>query len=177
MDLRKYIGIPFRDHGRGFDGCDCWGLCMLAYREELGLALPDLGDAYSEAYARGEVDATVRRTVAEPWNLDVTGGPYLPLDVLIFSRGGEDCHVGLWVATDEMLHVIEGIDACLERFDSARWKRKLSRVIRHRQRITNNAGLPSITGAKITEAEGSRVYVRLFNDRRVFHRPPPFALH
>ena len=135
MDLRKYIGIPFRDHGRGFDGCDCWGLCMLAYREELGLALPDLGDAYSEAYARGEVDATVRRTVAEPWNLVVTGGPYLPLDVLIFSRGGEDSHVGLWVAPGEILHVIEGIDACLERFDSARWKRKLSRVIRHRQRI------------------------------------------
>lgn len=28
-------------------------------------------------------------------------------------------------------------------------------------------------GAKITEAEGSRVCVRLFNDRRVFHRPHP----
>ena len=28
-------------------------------------------------------------------------------------------------------------------------------------------------GAEITEAEGSRQCVRLFNDRRVFHRPPP----
>ncbi|RRD71231.1 MULTISPECIES: type II toxin-antitoxin system HicA family toxin [unclassified Desulfovibrio] len=28
-------------------------------------------------------------------------------------------------------------------------------------------------GAKITEAEGSRLCVRLFNDRRVFHRPHP----
>ena len=28
-------------------------------------------------------------------------------------------------------------------------------------------------GAEITEAEGSRVCVRLFNDRRVFHRPHP----
>lgn len=28
-------------------------------------------------------------------------------------------------------------------------------------------------GAKLTEAEGSRVCVRLFNDRRVFHRPHP----
>jgi hypothetical protein len=28
-------------------------------------------------------------------------------------------------------------------------------------------------GASISEAEGSRVLVRLFNDRRVFHRPHP----
>lgn len=28
-------------------------------------------------------------------------------------------------------------------------------------------------GAEITEAEGSRLCVRLFNDRRVFHRPHP----
>jgi len=28
-------------------------------------------------------------------------------------------------------------------------------------------------GADISEAEGSRVCVRLFNDRRVFHRPHP----
>ena len=28
-------------------------------------------------------------------------------------------------------------------------------------------------GAESTEAEGSRVCVRLFNDRRVFHRPHP----
>lgn len=28
-------------------------------------------------------------------------------------------------------------------------------------------------GAKITEAEGSRICVRLFSDRRVFHRPHP----
>ena len=28
-------------------------------------------------------------------------------------------------------------------------------------------------GAEITEAEGSRRCVRLFNDRRVFHRPHP----
>jgi len=28
-------------------------------------------------------------------------------------------------------------------------------------------------GAEITEREGSRIGVRLFNDRRVFHRPHP----
>ena len=28
-------------------------------------------------------------------------------------------------------------------------------------------------GAELSEAEGSRICVRLFNDRRVFHRPHP----
>lgn len=28
-------------------------------------------------------------------------------------------------------------------------------------------------GGQVTEREGSRVLVRLFNDRRVFHRPHP----
>lgn len=28
-------------------------------------------------------------------------------------------------------------------------------------------------GAEVSEAEGSRVCVKLFNDRRVFHRPHP----
>ncbi|MBD5646913.1 MAG: type II toxin-antitoxin system HicA family toxin [Desulfovibrio sp.] len=31
-------------------------------------------------------------------------------------------------------------------------------------------------GAEISEAEGSRVCVRLFEDRRVFHRPHPSTM-
>ena len=31
----------------------------------------------------------------------------------------------------------------------------------------------TMLGAEISEAEGSRVCVRLFEDRRVFHRPHP----
>jgi hypothetical protein len=34
-------------------------------------------------------------------------------------------------------------------------------------------GLLSELGAKLDEAQGSRVAVRLFGDRRVFHRPHP----
>jgi hypothetical protein len=32
-----------------------------------------------------------------------------------------------------------------------------------------------VLGAEISEAEGSRICVRLFGDRRVFHRPHPFT--
>lgn len=40
-------------------------------------------------------------------------------------------------------------------------------------RWTDIEALFSALGAQVTEAEGSRVCVRLFGDRRVFHRPHP----
>lgn len=132
MNLSQYIGIPFLDHGRDREGCDCWGLCKLVYKEVLGVDLPDLGDSYSEAYARGEVDTTVAATVGQEWNEDVTTQPWKPLDVMIFTRAGVECHVGLYVRPGEMLHVIEGTAAAYERYDTMKWKRRLSRVVRWR---------------------------------------------
>jgi hypothetical protein len=38
---------------------------------------------------------------------------------------------------------------------------------------TDIEALLKALGAEFSEAEGSRVCVRLFNDRRVFHRPHP----
>ena len=129
--LQKYLGIPFCDHGRGILGCDCWGLVHLVYREELGIILPDLGDLYGNAYARPEVDATVNSATAESWNVDVTTKERRPFDVLTFLRGGIETHVGLWVADNTMLHVMDGMCAAFERYDTAKWSRRFSRALRH----------------------------------------------
>ncbi len=131
MNLQRYIGIPFKDHGRDFSGCDCWGLVCLVYREELGIYLPDLGDGYGDAYAREEVNSTTKNATAENWNLDVTDRERRLLDVLTFTRGGIETHVGMWVADGEMLHIIDGTCAAIERYDTVRWKRRFSRALRH----------------------------------------------
>lgn len=134
MNLRHYIGIPFEDHGRRHDGCDCYGLVQLVYREQLGITLPDLGDRYSDAYARGEVNEVVTDELAKDWNFDVTTGPWKPLDIMIFSRAGGDHHVGLYIRPGEMLHIVDGAMSAFERYDTAKWKFRLSRVIRHVER-------------------------------------------
>jgi len=131
MDIRRYIGIPFKDHGCGFDGCDCYGLVRLAYLHELDIRLPFLGDMYLSAFERPGVGYTVRKVMADGWAVDVSDRLPLPLDVMVFRRGGIECHVGLWVDAFSMLHVIDGSDCCLERFDTYRWARMYSRRLRH----------------------------------------------
>lgn len=139
MDLKKYIGIPFRDHGCGYDGCDCYGLVRLVYARELGIELPHLGDQYSNAFARGEIGPLPAATVAEGWAVDVTDLEPEQFDVLVFSRGGLDYHVGLFMYGETMLHCVDGTDSCLEKWCGIRWHRQLSRRLRHVSRMKVNA--------------------------------------
>jgi len=130
MDLKKYTGIPFKDGGRGFDGLDCWGLACLVWKEERGIILPDLGDEYSSAFARKEVGGLFGANMGKNWNRDVTNEPRQELDGLVFTLGGVEIHVGLWVAPGEMLHVMRGMDTAIERYNVMKWKSRLSRILR-----------------------------------------------
>lgn len=131
MGYEQYVGLPFLDHGRTRAGVDCWGLALLVYKEQLGILLPDLGSFYSNTDVRKEIQVAVEDTVAQSWNRDVTGYPRKLYDVIVFKRGGIETHVGLWVKENTMLHVERNIGTTLERYDTARWKNKFSRVIRH----------------------------------------------
>lgn len=131
MDLQQYIGIPFIDHGRDREGCDCWGLVRLVYREQLGIEFPDFGDEYSEAYARGEVSKIMEREAQKEWCVDVTNAPWKLLDIMSFTRCGVESHVGMFVRPTEVLHVVEGALTTIERYDTVKWRNRLCRVIRH----------------------------------------------
>lgn len=130
MDIRRYIGIPFKDGGRGFDGLDCWGLVRLVWHEERGILMPDMGDEYSSAFERGDVCDLFGKYTSQDWNVDVTDQPRRELDVLVFSFGTLELHAGLWVAPGEMLHVMKGMETAVERYDIAKWSKRLSRVLR-----------------------------------------------
>lgn len=130
MNASRYVGIPFKDGGRDFSGLDCWGLVRLVWKEERGIFMPDMGDEYSSAFARGDVSRLFGEYTSQNWNIDVTDQPRRELDVLVFSFASIELHVGLWVAPGEMLHVMKGMDAAIERYDRTKWARRLSRVLR-----------------------------------------------
>lgn len=100
------IGVPFVEHGRDFDGWDCWGLVVTAYREVLGLNVPDYtydGVSNYRALARNFEDrgASHWRQV-EP----------KPLTVALIYRRGLVIHAGLVLPKSRILHVEKGIATC-----------------------------------------------------------------
>lgn len=131
--ITKYVGIPFKDHGRSFDGCDCYGLVSLIYENELNIHLPQLGDLYSNAYHKKEVNKTVASVDRQSWCKTIPPNiqELKDYDVLVFRIGICDHHVGLYIGDGKMLHVIEGANAGIEKVNSFKWLRQFNRGLRY----------------------------------------------
>ena len=54
MDFSAFVGLPWKDRGRGEGGYDCWGLFIAAFAAGTGIALPSHSDEYSTAADRAE---------------------------------------------------------------------------------------------------------------------------
>ncbi len=131
MQTSKYIGIPFKSHGRDMDGMDCLGFVIHVYKEELGIALPDIADGYADAYAKEQVQDCVQKHQNYTWCYEVDKSKLKPFDVLIFRVAGCESHVGLYIGKRQMLHLIEGACSSMENIDSFKWAKRLTRVYRH----------------------------------------------
>lgn len=121
-----YVGIPFRDHGRTREGLDCWGLYRLVARERFGLELADFDYVAGD---RRSHDGMIRG--ANDWLPVVVPGPG---DAVLFRLGGAACHIGMVLAPGMMLHARDGYAACIERFRSPLWARRLEGFYRHPSR-------------------------------------------
>lgn len=114
-----YVGIPFLEHGRDRNGCDCWGLVRLVLAERFGIFMPSYADAY-----RSTKDArTIAATLAEQrsaWRR-VSGPHFREGDVALLEIDGLAMHVGLIVGWPWILHVQGGIDSACDRLDRPHW--------------------------------------------------------
>jgi cell wall-associated NlpC family hydrolase len=128
MNTDKYVGIPFRDHGRDWDGCDCYGLIRLVYWHEFGIPLPSLDDEYATALERKEAAGLLGEggpTWAGHVETPGTG------DVVRLRRQGEPrgggTHLGLIVDPIQcrMLHVHNHASSVIERYDGLAWRHRV----------------------------------------------------
>jgi len=136
MDTSKYIGIPFKPHGRDRDGLDCWGLLRLIYYEELGIDLPSYIANYSSTEDQHELSRLIREEMG-PW-FEIPMTKELPLDAVLLRLKGEPMHLGIVARGGFMIHVMKGINTCLERYWSPVWAKRIVGFFRHELQMTND---------------------------------------
>ena len=125
----EYIGLPFCAHGRSRNGADCWGLVRLILAGRFGLVLPSYAEGYETVEDAAEIGRLIRGEMVSwrpvPWEAARAG------DVVLMRLLGQPMHVGVVVAPGWMLHIEDGIDSCLERYDGAKWRRRVLGIYRH----------------------------------------------
>jgi len=131
MNLTEFInlaiGVPFLDHGRDFQGWDCWGLVVRAYRECFGVEVP----GYEDVSALNSKDAGELFEFHKKSWTEVPAHQEHPGDVILLRHGSWPCHTGLIVKAGLMLHVDMGIDTCVESYVSGVWKKRVIGIYRH----------------------------------------------
>lgn len=120
-----YVGLPYLDRGRSWDGADCWGLVRIVYSDQLGILLPSYAGDYASAEEAGEVAAAVSRAFAPSPSWEAVTDAGLAFDVLVFRAGRQGLHVGVRVDRSRMLHMAEGDCAKVELLGHPRWSRRL----------------------------------------------------
>lgn len=106
------IGRPYVALARGPDAFDCWGLCVYVWREQFGLAVPDVGcDPADARSVRRAFEAGVASGAAAPIAKPIEGC------AVYLSRARLPDHVGIWIDADRggVLHVIEGLGVVFTR--------------------------------------------------------------
>lgn len=126
----RFIGIPYEDFGRSRQGCDCWGLACIIYREELGISLPDYLSSYASTDEHREISALVDRARASPLWMPVSG-PALAFDLALFRRGRWSSHIGIVIRHGLMIHMVGEDQAKLQSYTDGTYKHRFDGHYRH----------------------------------------------
>lgn len=121
INVDAYVRIPYKDHGRTLDGCDCFGLAMLVYRYEFGVELKDfLYQTAEDPKAIARLIDTSRPLIdAEEVEAPVEG------DLVLMREGGVPSHIGVFCQPDLCLHTSRKYGTCCERVNGPRLKGKI----------------------------------------------------
>jgi probable lipoprotein NlpC len=114
----SFVGMPWEPGGRSRNGCDCWGLVTQVYAGVAGITLDLLTGLYTTAEERADIAKIVAGERANgPW-VEIDPSTVRDLDLLLFSCGGFESHVGIVCGRGLMLHATAGKASSIERYRS-----------------------------------------------------------
>lgn len=105
-DLKDLLGVPFKVHGRGKDGLDCWGLAIEVF-SRYGIRLPDCWyeSLDDKAEIRGRLEGSV-----EYRTLDAEKEPCL----LLIRVDGNPNHVAVYIGEGYLIHATRRYGVAVE---------------------------------------------------------------
>jgi len=123
--MDKFVGIPFVDRGRTFDGCDCWGLICILYYEIYNIILPDYpissNDTDSVSKEMGNGVKSGRWVSAKT--------PYQMGDIVAMAMSPKHLtsinHVGFCLDGNTFVHSIQNQRSAICRLDDIYWKHRI----------------------------------------------------
>lgn len=129
MWCNDYISVPFEEHGRNRQGCDCWGLARLIYKEQLGIDLPELLD-YKNTKDSHNI-AELYEIEHQEWQ-EIPLGQEKSFDVLVFKMLGLPTHIAVVVDKGLMIHCEKGCGTHISEYNKeVQWKTRLAGVYRY----------------------------------------------
>lgn len=123
MNIEKYIHIPFKSHGRDFEGCDCYGLVRLFLENEFGIVLPDFWDYMSAEDSKRIMELIEENKpliAGEPKDIPDIG------DIVLYKFQGYVSHVAVYVGEGRILHVMRNSNSCCVPIDHGRLKGRIA---------------------------------------------------
>lgn len=118
--LDRAITVPFDEKGRSWDGWDCWGVPYLAFREVLGVELPEHTGEYSSTRRLKELRDLIDRNRRAEW---VEVDEPCAMDCVVLYMMGEASHIGLMIDDrGNFLHVEAKCMAMVENVNDRAWR-------------------------------------------------------
>jgi len=131
-DFSKYINIPYKHLGRSFSGCDCYGIIVLIFKEELGIKLNDYTELQYDKDWHEQGKNHIIENITSDWiKIDK---PYKIFDCILFFGRHGSCianHIGLYIGEDKFIHISSVYSSMVSRLDSY-WEPKIYSVMRYR---------------------------------------------
>jgi hypothetical protein len=110
---------------------DCWGICLLFYKEMTGYDLPDYFYTEQEIQTAMEYQIAVEAEDPSRWQ-EIEFGKEQVGDILLFNISSVQVHCGIMVnpVSRDFLHTFPGRNSCIERLDSVVWKNRYQKARR-----------------------------------------------